>query len=132
MRTLRSIWKNGEHLTRYSWCLIAVCGVLVCGCGESDVLIRKKLEVICASDLKAITADLPKTSIIDTPSYSIVSYKSFNEGMYSKMAIVDFYFLKKVKAKTTRKYRYYASAQLWDRYYNAYFFFSDTVPSLSR
>jgi hypothetical protein len=110
----------------------AVCGICFYGCGESDSLVKKKLDLICASDLNAITNDIPKTSLLKAPFYSIVSYKCYSEGMYSGMAIVDYYFLKTVKVKIVRKYRYYTSARLWDRYFNAYTFFGDTAQALPR
>ena len=100
-------------------------GIFLFGCGEKDPLIREKLDMICASDLRAITADLPKTSLADSMYYNIVSYKSYSEGRYSTMAMVDFYFLHKVRAKIVRKYRYLKEARLWDRYYNAYTLIDD-------
>ena len=115
------------RLSIKGWLAIATCGYFLFGCGESDDLIKKKLEIILADDLKAITADLPKCNLADSVYYIIVSYKTYKEGMYSKMAIVDFHFLKKVKAKITRKYRYYTAAQLWDRYYNVYKLYGDTA-----
>jgi hypothetical protein len=104
-----------------------LCGVFLLGCGEKDLLIREKLDAICASDLQAITADLPKTSLADSMYYTVVSYKTYSEGRYSKMATVDFYFLNKVKAKIVRKYRYITEARLWDRYSNVYMLIDDTA-----
>ena len=104
-----------------------LCAVFLLGCGERDDLIRRKLDVILASDLKTITADIPMSGLMQTPYYSLVFYKTYTEGMYSKMAVADFYFLKTVKAKITRKYRYLSEARLWDRYYNEYTFFDDTA-----
>jgi hypothetical protein len=117
---------------RYAGYLCALCGIFIYGCGESDAIIRKKLNVICVSDLKAITDSLPKTGLLEKPFYSIVSYKAYKEGMYSRMAIVDFYFIKNVKVKIVRKFRYYSGVQLWDRYFNAYTFFDDTARASAR
>lgn len=108
------------------------CGIFLFGCGEKDPVIREKLDAICKSDLKAITADLPKTSLSDSSYYAVVSYKSYSEGRYSKMAVVDFYFLNKVKAKIVRKYRYLEEARLWDRYYNVYTYIEDTAKQSHR
>jgi hypothetical protein len=113
-------------------CLIAVSGIFLCGCGERDDFISKKLDIILASDLKAITADLPAEGILSKPFYTIVSYKSYKEGIYSQMAIVDFYCFKNVKVKIVRKYRYLTSARLWDRYFNEYIFYGDTVKATPR
>jgi hypothetical protein len=106
---------------------LVLCGVFLFGCGEKDALIREKLEMICKSDLQAVTEDLPKTSLADSIYYTIVSYKSYSEGKYSEMAVVDFYFLNKVKAKIVRKYRYLKEARLWDRYFNVYTLIDDTT-----
>jgi hypothetical protein len=83
--------------------------------------------MICKSDLQAITADLPKTSLADSIYFNVVSYKTYSEGKYFKMAVVDFYFLNKVKAKIVRKYRYLKEARLWDRYFNVYTLINDTA-----
>jgi hypothetical protein len=97
------------------------------GCGEKDSLTRKKLELVCKSDLDSITFDLPKTSLADSVYYSITSYKTYAHGKYSKMAVVEFYFLKKVKAKIVRKYRFFKEARQWDRYFNEYSLLNDSA-----
>jgi hypothetical protein len=40
------------------------------------------------------------------------------------MAIADFYFLRTVSMKITRKYRYHKRLGMWDRYYNKYYQFA--------
>jgi len=117
---------------RGGWRIIALCGIFLCGCGEKDAIIRQKLDIILAGDIKAIVADIPKINLLQSPYDSLVSYKTYTQGMYSKMAVVDFYFLKNVKVKIVRKYRYLSSVRLWDRYYNAYIFFGDTANQASR
>jgi hypothetical protein len=114
-------------MTAKAWLTACACGCFIFGCGESDVSVRKKLDIILADDLKAVSADLPKNKLLDSLYYTVVSYKDYSEGMYSKMAVVDFYFLKTVKAKITRKYRYYTAARLWDRYFNVYMLYGDTA-----
>ncbi len=119
-------------MTGKAWFAALTCGWLFFGCGESDDLVKKKLEVILADDLRTISADLPKSSLADSVYFTITSYKNYSEGMYSRMAVADFYFMKKVKVKITRKYRYYTGARLWDRYYNAYLFYGDTSYAKNR
>jgi hypothetical protein len=114
------------------WLLAFALSFLLGGCGESQDLVRKKLNVILDSDLNAITSDLAKSSLADSVHYTIVSYKNYSEGMYTAKAVVDFYFLKKVKAKITRKYRYFVSARLWDRYYNEYKLYGDSTHAKTR
>jgi len=116
-----------ERMNLQGWFAALACGLILCGCGESDNLIRRNLDIILSDDLKAITNDLPKNTVADSVYYTLISYKSYSEGMYSRMAVVDFYFMKNIKVKITRKYRYFTSARLWDRYYNTYQFFGDTA-----
>jgi hypothetical protein len=117
---------------RKTWLIAFVCSFFLGGCGESDDLVKKKLIIILDSDLHAITSDLSKSSLADSVYYKIVSYKNYSEGMYTAKAVVDYYFLKKVKAKITRKYRYFVSARLWDRYYNEYKLYDDTTHAKPR
>ena len=120
------------RIVHKGWFALGLCGCFLLGCGEGDDLIKKKLDIILADDLKAVAADLPKGNCADSMYYTIVSYKSYSQGMYSKIAVVDFYFLKNIKVKITRKYRYYAAVRLWDRYYNVYKFYGDTANGKSR
>lgn len=94
------------------------------GCiGESDKFIKDKLLVILQDDLETVVNETPKESIEDSVYYEIVLYKEYKEGKYTKKAVVDFFFLKKVKVKIVRKYRYYAQYRKWDRYFNVYKFY---------
>jgi hypothetical protein len=119
-------------VVRNAWLLALAWSVLLCGCGEGDNLISKKLEIILDGDLKAISADIPKNDLMDSIHYTIVSYKSYSDGMYSRMAVVDFYFLKNVKTKITRKYRYFISTRQWDRYFNEYRFYGDSASTKTK
>jgi hypothetical protein len=116
----------------FRWTFIFAFLSVPLGCGEKEPIIREKLEYVCKSDLDSIVVDLPKTSLADPVYYSIISYKTYEEGKYSKMAVVEFYFLKKVKAKIVRKYRYFKEARMWDRYFNEYSFINDTTNSAHR
>ena len=96
----------------------------LCFCSESDGIIRRKLDIILDDDLKAIIEDMPTESLVDVPYYDLLEYRVYEEGVFIRMAIADFYFLKGVKMKITRKYRYHKRLGLWDRYYNRYYNFS--------
>jgi hypothetical protein len=98
-----------------------------CGGGEKDAMIRKKLEVIAAADLRAITAELPRTSLADTVYYRIVKYSTYQKGQFGVRAVVDYYYLRDVTVKRMVKYRYVKDAGKWERYDNEYRFFSDTT-----
>ena len=50
----------------------------------------------------------------------IKKYEKFKQGKYIRMAFVDFYFLKNVKRKIFRKYRYHKFYGKWERYENKY------------
>ncbi len=93
---------------------------------ESNKVIRKKLDVILADDMKAILEDVPENGILENPCYDLVFYKEYGTGNYSHKAVAHFYFLKIPNAKIVRKYRYYRRTGIWDRYFNEYSFSPDS------
>lgn len=100
--------------------------LLIGGCTfESDKTVKDKLLVILQDDLNAIIEDIPEENLLDSVYYEIVLYKEYKKESFkfSKKAVVDFYFFKKVKAKIVRKYRYEKQSRKWDRYYNEYKFY---------
>jgi hypothetical protein len=113
--------------------MLLVCAVasaaLCAGCrgGESDSLVHKKLDVVVAADLKAIVSEMPTTSLSDSVYSRIADYSTYKKSLYSVRAVVDFYYLRGVQIKRTVKYRYLRSAGKWERYDNAYRFFSDSA-----
>jgi len=114
----------------FSWkVLLAVPVILIivsCS-GESDEFARKKLDTILKDDLSAILEGVSDSALIDNPRYELVFYKTYDEGNYSKKAIADFYFMKKIPVKIVRKYRYHVKSRMWDRYYNEYSFINDSA-----
>ncbi|MFP4165293.1 MAG: hypothetical protein ACLFVE_15070 [Chitinispirillaceae bacterium] len=95
--------------------------LLLCLCvEEKEEVIRQKLDVVLEDDLRAIVEGVTKKGLIEDPYFKIVEYESYEEGYYSRKAVVDFYFLKTVKRKIRRKYRYQNRLGLWDRYFNEY------------
>lgn len=116
----------------FIWILgvFGICSLFFIGCsGEDEAAVQKKLAVICKDDLHAIVDSLPAESLIGKPYYSLVFYKMYDEADYSRKAIADFYFFKKVHVKIVRKYRYHRSRRMWDRYSNEYVFLPDTTIS---
>jgi hypothetical protein len=99
-----------------------VLSIVLFGCGDNDAVARRKLDVILKSDLAAIVSDIPKTGLADSIYYSVVSYQTYKTGDYTKKAVVDFYFMRGLKVKITRKYRFVKEAGMWERYYNVYNF----------
>ncbi len=87
---------------------------------ESDKLIKEKLLIILKDDLEALVNDIPKENVADSVYYKIVSYKTFKTGKYTNKAVVDFFFINKIKVKVVRKYRYSAKYCKWERYFNEY------------
>lgn len=107
-------------------CLILIFSLNSCY-HENKAIAKAKLDLILPDDLKAIVQDIPKEGLADKPYYEITSYKTFKKGMYTAKAEVDFYFLKKVKYKVTRKFRYDASQKMWERYFNEYMPIPDSL-----
>jgi hypothetical protein len=102
---------------------------LVAGCArrEDAGLARKKLDVIVASDLKAIIGELPSASLRDSVYSRVVEYETYTQGMYGVRAVLDFYYMRGVHVKRTVKYRYLVRAGKWERYENEYQFYSDSA-----
>lgn len=90
-------------------------------------MIEKKLRVIADDDLMHVVGELPDTSLADTTYYSVVSLKTGIEGRYSAKAEIDYFFLKGVDVKMTRKYRYHRRLGMWDRYSNEWRFVHDST-----
>jgi len=88
---------------------------------EKDSVIRQKLDVILKDDMEAILEDVAKEALLETPYFELLEYKKYDEGAYSRLAIVDFYFFNSINMKITRKFRYHKRLGLWDRYYNKYY-----------
>jgi hypothetical protein len=100
--------------------------MLLCG-GDSEEITKNKLDAICKDDLVASIDSIAVENLIEKPYYKLVEYKNYSEGKYSKKAVVEYYFLKRVPVKLVRKYRYIQSVRMWDRYSNEYIFIHDTT-----
>lgn len=126
-----NFWQNRCRTGLVLQLLFLLCAVsiqLSCS-GESDEMARKKLDVILKDDLKAILEGIPDSVLIENPRYEIVFYKQYDKGDYTKKAVADFYFLKKIQKKVVRKYRYHVGKRMWDRYFNEYSSYSDSSGS---
>ena len=110
-----------KHTGRYALLLSLL---LLCFCAESEEVIRGKLDVILADDMKAILDGVDSEGLLDEPYFVLLDYRKYDEGAYSRLAIVDFFFLRTVNVKITRKYRYHKRLGMWDRYYNRYYTFT--------
>jgi len=112
-------------VTAQKYILTSLCALaLFASCDESDAVIRGKLDVVLADDLAAIVDSVAAAALIDKPYFELVSYKEYDEGAYSRMAVTDFFFLKPfagITKKIRRKYRYHRRLGMWDRYYNRYY-----------
>ncbi len=93
---------------------------LCSGCGESDALVRRKLEVILSDDLASVIAEVPPSSVADSAYYVVREYRPFDEGVFSVLAVAELHFLKGDIAQVVRKYRYHRRFGQWERYYNVY------------
>jgi hypothetical protein len=121
--------KTGTTRPLFPLVVAAAALLLWAGCrvGESDNLVRKKLDVIVAADLKALVGELPATSLRDSIYSVVVEYAAYKQGMYSVRAVIDFYYLRGVAVKRTVKYRYLTRARKWERYDNEYRSYSDSA-----
>lgn len=115
-----------------AWVVVVALVALSACSGENEELSRKKLDVICSDDLSAIIDSIAVENLIEKPYYKLVFYKNYDEGKYSKKAIAEFYFLKKVSVKVVRKYRYLRSVRMWDRYSNEYVFMHDSTTATTQ
>jgi len=110
--------KNILRLCRYA---LPVMLLALCFCSEPEELIRTKFDVILADDMAAILEGVDPSALLDPPYFEILEYEKYKEGVFIRRAVVDFYFLKDVGVKITRKFRYHKRLGLWDRYYNKYY-----------
>jgi hypothetical protein len=108
------------------WALAVVCCLFVTCGNENELDIRSKLDIICRDDLATVADDIAAEDRIDPVYFTMVLFKRYSEGKYTYMAVVDFFFLKKVPAKMVRKYRYHSKARKWERYFNQYQFVNDS------
>ncbi len=106
--------------------MVIMAAALFSGCAESDELIKEKFDIVIQDDMQSLIEQIPKQSLADSVYFIVQSYDEFDEGMYSKKAVVEFFFLKKNVAKVVRKYRYHAEFRKWERYYNEYKYVYDT------
>jgi len=101
------------------WALLPL--LLLCVClDEKEEVIRQKLDVILKDDLEAIIEDVDADALLDEPYFELLEYRVYDDGYYSRMAVADFYFMKSVAFKISRKYRYVRKMGVWDRYHNKY------------
>jgi hypothetical protein len=115
---------TNKTLKRVALILCALSAFLCVSCAESEEVIRGKLDVILADDLAAIVDSVAVAALIEKPYFELVSYKEYDEGAYSRMAVVDFFFLRPfagLEKKIRRKYRYHRRMGMWDRYHNMYY-----------
>jgi len=113
---------------RYCLGVLAVmcflCGTAGCS-SDSENAVRRKLEAVCADDLRTVVEEIPAESVSDSVYYVIRIFKKYREGKYRYMAVADYFFLKNVRVKMVRKYRYHSSFRKWERYFNQYQFVHD-------
>jgi hypothetical protein len=101
----------------------------LCGCsGESDALIRQKLDLVLQRDLAAVLKDIKSESTLDSPHYSLLECKQYTEGDFTYRAMADFYLFQKLQVKIERKYRYHSRFKKWECYVNEYRMMHEAKP----
>lgn len=95
--------------------------VLFQGCAESEGEIRAKLDAVLNGDLAAMVAETRRkdtAAVLENPSYKISEYKvAGSRFTFDHKAVVDFHYLRGIRMKQVRKYRYNPSVGQWQRYY---------------
>ncbi len=101
---------------------ITLISIFLSGCfSESQDIVHKKLEIILQDDLNYIKSEIDSTEVMDSTFYKIILFKHFpNDLNFSYKAVVEFYYLKNIKMKQVRKYRYRILQKKWDRYVKQY------------
>ncbi len=119
-----------RYLKSVSLLSLGLLGLLLCSCFiDNEKTMRRKLSIICQSDLTTTIGQLKSGASADSVYFHIVSFKTFAKGEFSAKAVVDFYLLKNVQVKMVRKYRFNRIFGLWDRYYNEWEFVHDSTKS---
>jgi hypothetical protein len=114
---------NRKKIIRLCRIILPMMFLFVCFCAESEESIRQKFDIIMADDMEAILEGVDPEALLDEPYFDVLEYVKYKEGVFIRRAVVDFYFLRTIGVKITRKYRYHKRLGLWDRYYNRYYQF---------
>jgi hypothetical protein len=101
--------------------LLISAGVLAGCLPGAEERFREKLVRLLDGDLETICGEIQvrdASALLDRPYYRIVEYKATpNSGSYSHLCEADFYYLKTIKMKQMRKYRYNPNTGEWERYW---------------
>jgi hypothetical protein len=102
------------------WVLTFIILLTACTLRLNEDTTRRMLEVILKDDMSVTVEGIDTAAILQNPYYEYREFKGFKEGQYQYLAIVEFYFLREVKQKIVRKYRFDKRYLKWERYYNEY------------
>jgi hypothetical protein len=112
------------HRRRAAVLLAALC--LAWGCGADDRVARRSLEAVAKAELTSFVNELPPANQPTAPYFEIVAFEPGKKGRFSVKAVVDYYYLKNVTVKLTRKYRFVRWGQRWEPYNEEWRFFQDS------
>lgn len=93
---------------------------VACTSGISEKRAKEMLDIVLKDDMSAIIDGIDTSGIMKEPYYEYREFKSFEEGKYQYLAVVDFYFLKDIKRKIVRKYRFNKLHLQWERFENVW------------
>lgn len=91
-----------------------------CGLKTSEDAAKKLLEPVLQEDLTVITEGIDSSGILEKPYFEITEFGEFEKGKYQYLSVADFYFLKDIKQKIVRKYRFNKDYLKWELFYNEY------------
>jgi hypothetical protein len=113
--------KMMHKFTKY-WFFSFIFIILFISCvpKPSEKRVHGILEVILKDDLTVIVEGIDSNAVLQPPFYEVREFSKYKEGQYQYLAVVDFYFLKEIKQKIVRKYRFDKWYLRWERYYNEY------------
>jgi len=91
-----------------------------CGAPKITDLSGQKFTQIVEEDLRSIRAEIQakdSSQLLSRPYYRVIEYLRTTEGReYTIKAVVEFYYLDKIKMRQMRKYRFVPAKERWERY----------------
>jgi len=101
--------------------------VFIGGCSSNSTE-NKRLIAILNDDLEAIVTGVDPAALLDTPFWVRIKDTNYDSGKYRRLVEVHFYFLKDIKKRIYRKYRYNKTLGIWERFENSYQSYKNSVP----
>jgi len=94
--------------------------ILFSGCMPrlSEEAARARLEPLLIEDLAVIIEGIDSAALLEEPYFVIREFNGFDQGRLQYLAVAEFYFLRDIRKKIVRRYRFDRRTLSWDRFYN--------------